>query len=564
MFDAMKHILFVAYLLLFYISSAQVGIGTESPNNSAELHVNSNSKGVLLPRLSTLQMNAIISPTDGLLLYNIDDNVFYYYNGSMAKWIPTNIKAYSFISDNDGDTKIVVDESGDGSKNSIHFYANADGNSTADGNSDKVGELISSLFNLSNEQLSYGISNTPILSLLSNNIFFSDIAPSAFGTGDNNIIAGIGSGASITTGNNNVLLGASAGQNISSGSSNILIGANAGFGNGASLLTGKSNIGIGYNSLSVIESSANSNIAIGNNAGNMVTSGTNNILIGNNAGSNITTGSNNILIGSSMLPIQNTNDSLNIGNVISSSNAYDIDNNVTFANAYTFPANSGAIVGETFVLQSGDTLAWSDKNIDQSEPNLTVAGASTDMKPFSRLAATKVFLSNGNTFFVPVTAMSNGSITKLTTFIANSLGSDYTITMSLMTIYCTDVGDIEDTIAYIGNSYAGAEYYFEGTVTVPAGESGFFTVDFYNGDHSSNVASDRIPDGQPDQRAFSVSVGQKYAIAVHASEAAVLFLENSDNQNKGWKIKPCVDTDGEGCDYEEIEFINELIWARAH
>ena len=37
----------------------QVGVGTSSPNNSAVLDVQSNSKGVLLPRMLETQRNAI-------------------------------------------------------------------------------------------------------------------------------------------------------------------------------------------------------------------------------------------------------------------------------------------------------------------------------------------------------------------------------------------------------------------------------------------------------------------------------------------------------------------------
>jgi hypothetical protein len=63
--------------LVFLISSsfyAQVGINTTEPDNSAILDVFSSSKGLLMPRLSTEQRNAISSPAPGLMIYNTTVN----------------------------------------------------------------------------------------------------------------------------------------------------------------------------------------------------------------------------------------------------------------------------------------------------------------------------------------------------------------------------------------------------------------------------------------------------------------------------------------------------------
>jgi hypothetical protein len=53
-----------------------VGIGTASPTASALLDVSSTTKGVLIPRMTTTQRNAISSPAIGLQIYNTDDSVF--------------------------------------------------------------------------------------------------------------------------------------------------------------------------------------------------------------------------------------------------------------------------------------------------------------------------------------------------------------------------------------------------------------------------------------------------------------------------------------------------------
>jgi hypothetical protein len=55
--------------------TGHVGIGTVSP--SAPLEVASTTGGVIMPRMTTTQMNAISSPTDGEMIYNTTANKFY-------------------------------------------------------------------------------------------------------------------------------------------------------------------------------------------------------------------------------------------------------------------------------------------------------------------------------------------------------------------------------------------------------------------------------------------------------------------------------------------------------
>lgn len=62
--------------------SQNVGIGTQTPHTSAALDINSNNKGVLLPRLTTIQRDAIANPAAGLQILNIDDMCIDVYNGS--------------------------------------------------------------------------------------------------------------------------------------------------------------------------------------------------------------------------------------------------------------------------------------------------------------------------------------------------------------------------------------------------------------------------------------------------------------------------------------------------
>ena len=79
-----KYLFIVVISLLLMINEvwAQVGIGTVTPNASAMLDISSTTKGLLAPRMTTLEKNSISSPANGLLIYDTDLSKFNYYNGS--------------------------------------------------------------------------------------------------------------------------------------------------------------------------------------------------------------------------------------------------------------------------------------------------------------------------------------------------------------------------------------------------------------------------------------------------------------------------------------------------
>jgi hypothetical protein len=66
---------------------AQVGIGTVTPNESSVLHVDSTTKGLLTPRMTTAQRTAITTPADGLIVYDTTLKSFYHYNTNTSSWI---------------------------------------------------------------------------------------------------------------------------------------------------------------------------------------------------------------------------------------------------------------------------------------------------------------------------------------------------------------------------------------------------------------------------------------------------------------------------------------------
>jgi hypothetical protein len=64
----------ILLVLLNIYTQAQVGIGTNSPNASAQLDVTSNTKGFLPPRMTSTQRDAITSPANGLVIFNTSEN----------------------------------------------------------------------------------------------------------------------------------------------------------------------------------------------------------------------------------------------------------------------------------------------------------------------------------------------------------------------------------------------------------------------------------------------------------------------------------------------------------
>lgn len=88
----LKGISLVALLFIASISQAQVGIGNTNPAASSMLDITSSEKGLLVPRMTTAQRTAIVTPANSLLVYDTDLESFYHYDATPApgKWIKMN------------------------------------------------------------------------------------------------------------------------------------------------------------------------------------------------------------------------------------------------------------------------------------------------------------------------------------------------------------------------------------------------------------------------------------------------------------------------------------------
>ncbi|MGO9546461.1 MAG: beta strand repeat-containing protein, partial [Rhodomicrobium sp.] len=176
------------------------------------------------------------------------------------------------------------------------------------------------------------------------NYGFGASALSSITTGSYNLSVGYQAGAALTTGSNNFLAGYQAGKALTTGSNGVFIGyqaglkqqyfapsyidttgiqTNIGIGEGslASTITSWGNIGIGRGTLAALTNNPstsgsqnflqnNFNVAIGDLAGNAITSGSENNFLGNNAGLSTTTGLQNTAIGTEPLK-RNTTGCLN-------------------------------------------------------------------------------------------------------------------------------------------------------------------------------------------------------------------------------------------------------------
>lgn len=89
---------FVVFFLLSGVVSAQIGLGTTTPDHSALLELNSNSKGFLPPRMTLSERNLIVTPANGLLIYNMETAAFNFYDGTGWKNISPAIVGANSVS----------------------------------------------------------------------------------------------------------------------------------------------------------------------------------------------------------------------------------------------------------------------------------------------------------------------------------------------------------------------------------------------------------------------------------------------------------------------------------
>lgn len=379
-----------------FAQTGSVGIGTTTPDSNAVLDVHSETKGLLLPRLSltdTASPAPLTAHVAGIVVYNTAStgNVspgFFYNDGS--KWVrisgTVNVPNAWLIQGNTGtnpDSNYVGTQDNAGLAfrvNNTHagyLGTELNGNASFGFNSLKLS------YKLNNKNTAIGIG--ALENLIGDGIYGEENVAIGSGAmqatqgGSWNTAIGIGALGGMTgstsgglTGRNNTAIGNNALGSISTGAFNIAVGASALHKvNGTAQVTGSSNIVIG--SLSRYEdlTTGSANILLGNGLLGKLSTGSNNIFLGGASGHNTTTGSDNIAIGRSANVIDPVgNGQLNIGNVIwgsglaataTASNTKKIGINTTAVPNSTLQVN-GSVSAKVRAISSG-TVAVDDYTI---------------------------------------------------------------------------------------------------------------------------------------------------------------------------------------------------------
>ena len=96
----MQKIFLICSLFSFLNTTAQnVGIGTNTPAASAKLDVTSTNSGLLPPRMTYAQRNAIVNPVAGLIIYCTDcaNGEMQYYNGTTWMQMTVAVGSVPFV-----------------------------------------------------------------------------------------------------------------------------------------------------------------------------------------------------------------------------------------------------------------------------------------------------------------------------------------------------------------------------------------------------------------------------------------------------------------------------------
>ena len=234
-----KTLLIICTLVLLAATGvgAQVGINADNalPDSSAMLDVQSTNKGILVPRMTATQRDAIANPATGLLVYVNTDSSFYYFDGTT--WLKLTGGTISALADADNDTKIQLEKNVD--EDIIRFNLGGQEHFRMVG-----GRMVVSG---TSSNYAYGSGST-----LQN--VTSGVANVIFGTGLGNL----------TTGSDNSSLGVQAGNLVTTGSQNTFVGRHTGY----ALKTGNGNVFIGYRAGFFVDDASNNKLYIENTDSN--------------------------------------------------------------------------------------------------------------------------------------------------------------------------------------------------------------------------------------------------------------------------------------------------------
>jgi hypothetical protein len=357
-------------------STGSAGIGTTAPNTSSALEIKSTTQGLLISRMTKAQRDAIISPAEGLMVYQTNYTPgFYYFTGTA--WTAVSVKSKGWQLTGNSSTNPAINFIG--TTDAVDFLLRTDNQERVRILSDgKIGIGTNApVFRLDvkgsvNTDSLYRIGGNAVLSVngISNLFvgagsgFSNTTGQSNTATGSNalyenttgygNTATGVDALGRNTIGNVNTATGSNALYENTTGAGNTATGANAlyenttGTGNTATgdgalerNTIGTENTATAYYALHN-NGTGNKNTAYGYSALWFNTEGHQNTAIGYNAGYNVITGSLNTFIG--------TNTKAGVSDI---SNSTAIGNGATVTGSNIFVFGNSNVVGWGFGVESG-------------------------------------------------------------------------------------------------------------------------------------------------------------------------------------------------------------------
>lgn len=276
-----RSLLFLLALLslptLVHAQNIGINVDGTAPHPSA-LHdidgaaITGTKRGLLIPRVTATEMNAIVAPATSLLVFNTTAGGFFFFNGTA--WTPLSGPTGWGLTGNAG-TNPATNFIGTTDAQPLRFRA---GNIFA-------GQLPSVTYGALSLGLNAGALSTGIF-----NTFLGNGTGGANTTGNGNTYVGGFAGASNVNGSDNVYLGRLAGVSAQA-SSSVLVGYEAG-----PQVTSVDNVMVGKWA-GVATTSGHSNTFLGASSGQTTTTGSENVYVGEAAGNLNITGSGNTFVG---------------------------------------------------------------------------------------------------------------------------------------------------------------------------------------------------------------------------------------------------------------------------
>lgn len=371
-------VLIVIFSVLVFTLNSQISSNIEMPTSintngvapdaSSILDVSATDKGVLIPRMSATDRNAIANPATGLLVYDISFSSFWYHNGNGWKEITQSsggggMSPTAFIEDNDADTRIDTEYLMD--EDRIRFYLKDEENMRLVQHADKTLGISFP----SNSKSTYIGTNAGSSSMYDGtatgsdfNTFIGYNSGWSVSNGRNNTAIGFRSGSKIE-GDFNSYFGTNSGTQQNSGNGNVFFGSNS----GAHVSTGDYNTYVGSNTCANVNFCSR-NTAIGSNAGRDGGDLDENVYIGYKTGELNRNGHGNIFIGAYagqntiddedlfILDNSNTSTPLLYGELLNDKLGINWDSSIALPNTFSVNGNASKAV-------AGDWLANSDARL---------------------------------------------------------------------------------------------------------------------------------------------------------------------------------------------------------